>query len=500
MIPNKLFLGRIEWHEKQCLSAFDDPVALRRFFMLEWHRRAHKTTLLINLLNRECCKYPKSKYVYVAPTQVWAREVVWDDPTMLWDALPDKAEMDWKPNEQKLLIKYANASMLKIGGSDKPDSLRGIDADGVGLDEWALHKPETWTQIFRPIIAGPKKLGHRERWAMFLYTPKGPNHATLMFNIAACVQDESLLPTRGKANKFKKGWWASRLIADESGIISRDELDKMLEEVADGTISQAEYDQEMQCKRLTDEERTLITSLMLDKLDKVEWSIYRDTIPQIRRIVAIDPAFGGDLCCMKAFENGRELDKRQFSNSLSTGEVIQEAKMLANQIETKNFIVDCIGVGKGVADGLHEDIADYDVQFFDSSAKTTIKQVKSNIIADCNLYANKKAEAVAYAARLIRKVKVESIIDLETRRQLIALSKYKVARSGKTIMIHNDEVKKIIGCSPDKGLAWVYGQWGLQFVEPMRNEDAERYDEAMQDFRDRKRAAKGKNRSPMRMC
>ncbi len=498
-VPNKLFLSRLGRHEKQVLKAFDSPGQAKRFFILEWHRRAHKTTLALNLLIRECCKYPQSKYVYIAPTQVWAREVVWDDPTMLWDALPDKAEMDWKANEQKMLVRFANGSMLKIGGSDKPDALRGIDADGVVPDEWALHHPETWTQILRPVIAGPKKAGHRERWAMFLYTPKGINHATQMFNTAACVESETKLPTNGRAEHCKPGWFASRLIADESSIIAREELDKMLEEVAQGILTQVEYDQEMQCRRVTDEERTLITSAMLARLDDVEWDILRDTAKEIRRIVAVDPAFGGDICAIKAFENGRELDQRNIKNpNMRTNDIIHDAKLLAEQIDTKNFIVDCIGNGKGVADGLADDVANYDVQYFNSANKSNIKQVKSHVIADINLSYNKKAEAVSYAAWRIRKLEVESIADIETKRQLVALSKYKVARNGKTLMVSNDDVKKELGCSPDKGLCWIYGQWGLQYVEPIRNDALDRYDEGMKDYRDRKRAAR-RPKSPMRM-
>lgn len=455
MIPNRLFLDRLGWHEKQFLGGFDDPDTMRRFFMLEWHRRAHKTTLAINLLIRECCRYPKSKYVYIAPTQVWAREVVWDDPTMLWDALPDKAEMGWKPNEQKLLIKFANGSMLKIGGSDKPDSLRGIDADGAVLDEWALHKKETWTQIFRPIIAGPAKPGHKRRWAIFLYTPKGPNHATQMFDIAACVESEAELPIRGKAKKFKEGWWVSRLSADESGIIERIELDKMLQEIEDGTLTQAEYDQEMLCRRVTDEERTLITSILLEKLKARNWESMNAVKTEDRKIVAIDPAFGGDMCCMKAFINNRVEDERIVHHKL-TSEVVYEAKLLAKQIETKNFIVDCIGNGKGVADGLEVDAMEYDVQYFNSSAR----------VEDSDMFANLKAQAVYYAATQVRKCLVEPVKDLETRRQLVALSRYKVNSSGRMLMMSNDDVKVILGCSPDKGLAWIYGIWGLQYVEP----------------------------------
>lgn len=469
MIPNRLFLNRISLHEKQFLKAFDSEEKELRFFIHEWHRRAHKTTLAINILIRECCKYPKSKFAYVAPTQVWAREVIWDDPIMLWDALPDKAEMGWKANEQKMLIKFANGSMLKMGGSDKPDALRGPDYDGVVLDEWALHKPETWTLIFRPIIAGPKKTPtSRERWAMFLYTPKGENHATMMFNNAACVEDEARLPTRGKADKCKPGWFASRLIADESKIISRAELDKMLDEVAQGVLTQADYDQEMQCRRVTEEERTLITSALLDRLNSVNWDSLRIIEPQMRKIIAIDPAFGGDICALKGFENGRIVDEKHVSWTM-THEVVFEGKEMARRISTKNFIVDCIGNGKGVSDGLKIDEVGYHVQAFNSAERCE----------DSDLYANKKAEAVGYAAQQMRKLKVEPIADPETRRQLVALSRYKiVARHDKGVMIMrpNDEVKKDLGCSPDDGLCYVYGIYGLRKVLPETKKESTFYE------------------------
>ena len=388
---------------------------------------------------------------------------------MLWDALPDKAEMGWKANEQKMLVKFDNGSMLKIGGSDNPDSLRGIDADGVGLDEWALHKQETWSQIFRPIIAGPKKTPEsRDRWAIFGYTPKGPNHATMMFNNAACIEDESKLPTLGQADKCRPGWFASRLIADESGIISRDELDKMLEEVAQGLMTLEEYEQEMQCRRVTDEERTLITSALLDRLNSVNWDSLRIMDPQMRKIVAIDPAFGGDICALKGFENGRVVDEKRV-NWTMTHEVVFEGKEMARRLGTKNFIVDCIGNGKGVSDGLKIDEVGYHVQAFNSAERCE----------DSDLYANKKAEAVGYVAQQIRKLKVEPIADSETRRQLVALSRYKiVVRHSKGVMIMrpNDEVKKDLGCSPDDGLCYVYGIYGLRKVLPETKRESTFYE------------------------
>lgn len=452
------------WHRWQLeyLKYFD--MGLARFAMLEWHRRARKTTLAVNQLVRQAVKHAHCKYVYVSPTQVQTRNLVWDDPNMLKNALPNKRMMDYKQNDTKMLVTFANGSMIKFGGSDNPDSIRGIDAVGVVPDEFALIDPTVWTTIFDPIMSGeikfPRKKSEGEitpnmRWALFLYTPKGINHATMMFDIAACVESQAELPTCGMAKQFKKGWWASRLIADESHIIPQEELDRMLQEVADGIITQADYDQEMQCKRLTDEERTLITSNMLDRLNTVNWDSLRISQPESRRIVAIDPAFGGDQCALKGFDNGRVKEEKQVNWTL-THEVVFEGKEMARQLKTKNFIVDCIGNGKGVADGLAIDEAGYHVQRFNSSEKCE----------DSDRFANKKAEAVEYCAQQIRQLKVEPVKDAETRRQLVGLSRYKITNSGKMIMRSNDDTKKELGCSPDRGLCYIYGIYGLKRVRP----------------------------------
>ncbi len=459
MIPSEEYNAMLGQHELEVLDAFDSPATLNnpivRFLFQEWHRRAHKTTLFINLAVREACFYPQSKYVYVAPTKVWARDIAWDDPTMLWAALPPQAEIDWKKNDDKMLITFANGSMFKFGGSDKPDSIRGIDVDGVGFDEWSLHKPQIWGEVFRPIIAGAPKPGHRPRWANFMYTPKGFNHATQMFNNAANVESEGQLPTGGAAGHCKPGYFASRLTADESGIIPAKELALMIQEIAEGTMTRVEYDQEMQCRRVTDEERTLITSALLERLNAVNWESLRISEPQSRKIIAIDPAFGGDQCALKGFDNGRVIDEKQV-NWTMTHEVVFEGKEMARRIKTKNFIVDCIGNGKGVSDGLKVDAMKYHIQAFNSAEKSETS----------NRHANKKAEAVDYTAQQIRQLKVEPVRDPETRRQLVGLSRYKITNSGKMIMRPNDEVKKDLGCSPDRGLCYCYGVYGLRKVKP----------------------------------
>jgi len=456
-IPTEKFTERLKSHQIEFLQAFDSGSA--RFFSLEWHRGGYKTTTVINLLIRECIEHPRHKYVYVAPTQVMAREIVWNDPNMLNDALPDKSLFFWKRNEQQMTITFENGSVLKIGGADNPDSIRGIDADGGASDEHAQHKPNLWPEILRPIIARRPKPGCRKRFWIFIYTPKGPNHATMQFNTAACIADEGELPIKGASKKHRKEWFASRLCADVSGVIPQQELKDMLQEVEDGLMPLSLYEQEMLCKRVTDEERTLITSSMLERLKTRNWDSIRHIATEMRRIVAIDPAFGGDICSIKGIENGRVVKQKKLhfgGVETLTHTVVYECKLMAKEIGTNNFIVDCIGNGKGVADGLAIDEMKYNVQYFESAG----------LVENSRLYANKKAEAVNFVAGKIARCEVEPIEDYETRRQLVYLSRYKVTNRGLMIMRPNDEVKKDLGCSPDDGLCYVYGIYGLSRVSP----------------------------------
>ena len=456
-IPTKKFTDRLKHHQIEFLTEFDRQQS--QFYDLEWHRRGYKTTTVINLLIRECLDHARHRYAYIAPTQVMAREIVWGDPNMLPDALPDIKHIKWKRNEQKMTITFPNGSVLKIAGADEPDSIRGVDYDGGACDEWAMMKYETWTTVVEPIISAPPKPGCRRRWWIFIYTPKGPNHATMQFNKAACVDSEAELPTNGKSKKHRPGWFASRLIADASRIISQEDLDRLLQEVDDGLLPLSFYQQEYQCARVTEEERTLITSAMLDRLRSVNWDSLRITMPKKYRIVAIDPAFGGDMCSIKGFENTRELAEKTLHFAgieATTNDVVIPAKHMANEIGTKNFIVDCIGNGKGVADELAKDAMGYNVQYFNSS----------EVDPDDDMHANIKAQAVNYVAGKMKRCEVEPIEDYETRRQLVYLSRYKVNNRGRMQMMKNDDVKKELGCSPDKGLCYIYGIWGQDKVEP----------------------------------
>jgi hypothetical protein len=262
---------------------------------------------------------------------------------------------------------------------------------------------------------------------------------------------------------MKPGYYASRLDAELAGIMTTDALAIAKEE----SKLLAIYEQEFKCRRTTEEERTLITSAMLDKLLTINWDATRRCDTETRKIVSIDPAFGGDMAVVTGLVNGRIPDgaKSRIRPNM-TNELIMEGKKVAQIIGTKNFICDGIGNGKGVSDGLMCDAAGYNVQVFKSSQKPSDHPTKKG--EEQSIFANKRAESYFYTGQQISKLAVEAIEDAELRRQLPIASRYKTNGAGKLIIIPKDIIKKPenLGCSPDDADSYTMGVYGLQFVDP----------------------------------
>jgi len=466
-IPSRKFCEGSHVHQKALIQAFDERlnanVRASQMFMEEWHRRCRKTTLALNLKIREACRVPMGKYGYIAPIQVMARNIVWDDPNMLRAYLPDKREMEWKLNEQKMLVTFENKSIIKIGGADEPDSWRGTDFIGVTCDEWSLMKENLWTEILRPVIAGPLPPQMMKynifRWASFLYTPKGTNHASKMFDLACCLGSGGELPDCGVAPMLRKNWFASRVDGEKSGIFSKEELARMKAE-----MPRALYDQEIKCSRVTLEEMTLITSEMLYHLNLHHQNTTVVKTEKPRKIVSIDPAWGGDVCKIMPIVDYTEI--KEHSQSIRekhrVSEIVLAAKHAAQAIGTKNFVVDTVNT-IGVADGLAEDEAGYNVQYFHSSNKATEKTDTLQNIK----FANRRAEAYYYTSEIIAKYLAGPIKNDELRRQLSIASRYTTqGGSGRLIIIPKIKIKEELGCSPDEADCYTMGCWGTQNVQP----------------------------------
>lgn len=77
-----------------------------------------------------------------------------------------------------MMIHFKSGSTWQVAGSDNFNSLVGSPPVGVVFSKWPLAKPDAWDFI-RPILAA------NGGWAVFLWTPRGRNHATRAFEARA---------------------------------------------------------------------------------------------------------------------------------------------------------------------------------------------------------------------------------------------------------------------------------------------------------------------------
>lgn len=216
-VPSSNFINGMHDAQKQGFAAFDSGLA--RFMILNWHRRARKTTFAINLLIRECIAHENHRYPYIAPTYKAAKNIVWRDPLMLKSYLPMSRVKRF--NESEMFVEFDTGSILSLHGGDEPDALRGINAHGAVVDEAALAKAEVYEEFLRPIIMQDPK-----RWILFISTPKGKNW---FYNL--CVKA-----------KNNPEWYINTLNVWNSGIISPEEIAK-----AKADLPAATFAQELEC-------------------------------------------------------------------------------------------------------------------------------------------------------------------------------------------------------------------------------------------------------------
>lgn len=405
-----------KWH-LHILKAFDNHAA--RFFILIWHRRARKTTLMLNILIREAIKNPKSTYAYIAPTYVSAKNIVWRDPKMLDNYLPK--ELVKRKNESELYVEFTNGSILKILGADRPDALRGPDYVGVCLDEFALMKREIWEEILRPVLTQSPN-----RWAIFAFTPKGVNHAHEYY----------------VKSKDWPEWMSSMLKGSESGLLDETQLQQAKLE-----MTEALYNQEIECSFVSREEKSMITSEMLDALESN--AIFFE---EEKSVVACDPSEGGDECIIHAVYNTKILETLHLHEN-DMMKIAGTMVSLAYKHGIKNYAVDDIGIGKGIKDRLSEQ-------------GHTVWGIRSSESAfDTDHFYNRRTEMWWYVSDLIKNKLIEPIKDFELKSQLVAPKYEVVDSSGKIKLEPKKYTKDILGRSPDNADAFIYAIWSLQFVK-----------------------------------
>jgi hypothetical protein len=112
------------------------------------------------------------------------RRIAWNgmdkDGNRFIHAFPPELIESQSNAEMRLHLK--NGSVFQIMGADKPDSLVGSNPVGIVFSEWSLMDPHCW-KLIAPILA------QNDGWAVWIYTPRGPNHGLSLLNKAKANGD-----------------------------------------------------------------------------------------------------------------------------------------------------------------------------------------------------------------------------------------------------------------------------------------------------------------------
>lgn len=224
---------------------------MRRFGAIVLHRRAGKTTAVVNHHGRaalddqwertrlltlrpnltekellELVRPPGGRhYGHVMPTRVQAKTVVWDKLKFYMRDVPGI-----KPNESELLLRFPNGNKIQLFGADDPDALRGPAFSGLSFDEYSQQPRNIFSEVLSKALAD--HLGY----AIFLGTIKGKDHLYDTYQAA-----------KGSEDWFSLWQDIDKSLASEEGITIQLLEQAMADDrklVALGLMGQDEFDQE----------------------------------------------------------------------------------------------------------------------------------------------------------------------------------------------------------------------------------------------------------------
>lgn len=164
----------------------------------------------------------EGNYWHLLPEAAQGRKAIWEaiNPhtgrRRIEEAFP--SEIRAKRNNDEMKLWLSSGSSWQVAGSDNYDSLVGSSPAGVVFSEWSLARPEAWAYI-RPILA------ENDGWALFLWTPRGRNHATRSFESRAARTTE---------------WFTERASAEKTEVFTKEQLDRERAELIAELGSEAE--------------------------------------------------------------------------------------------------------------------------------------------------------------------------------------------------------------------------------------------------------------------
>lgn len=209
-------------------------------------------------------------YWHMLPEAAQARKAIWDavnprtGKRRIDEAFPK--ELRASTREQDMFIRFKNGSTWQVLGSDNYNSFVGSPPIGVIFSEWALASSAGWNYI-RPILL------ENGGWAVFIWTPRGRNHATRAF----------------EARERDPVWFTRRMPATHTPVFTAEQLEQEKKELIEETGSIQEGEALFKSEYLVDFDSSAPGSYLAEEM------LNAQTAGRIGK-VEYDPRFPVDTC------------------------------------------------------------------------------------------------------------------------------------------------------------------------------------------------------------
>jgi hypothetical protein len=411
-----------------------------RFKVIRAGRKAGKTALevekisFLSVISASKLKLSKTvfntgrKIIYIAPTQKQAREIVW---ASFKNRLNGVATF----HEQRLEITIPNednlTTTIMIGGWENRENYRGLtDVVHITFDEIDTLKDFflNWQDIFRPMFLDTGGT------ADFIGTPK---------------KESGNLKRLEKNAKTDDTYACFHFTSKDNPFISEAEL-KAIEKEYEGNYES--YKQEILAEHIEDAGSLFRYESIIDIFSN-------SVVKKGEKFLVVDIADDGNDKSVFSFWEDLEEYRREEFCGLNTEGVIGKIRDYASseKIPFSNIVVDAIGVGSAVAsNSALSGIVGYKSSY--SAMKTDIDPVRLpsvHYLKDAPLtsdYKNLRSQCVFTLADLVNGHKIASRVSGKFKELIIEeLATYQDASigDGKRMATQKDDVKSIIGRSPD---------------------------------------------------
>jgi hypothetical protein len=425
-----------------------------RFKIVRAGRRGGKTLLEVEDMVFDAVSDKDRPIFYLAPTQKQAREIIWE---ALKKRLAGIGEANEGRLEMKIPTQKGGFSLIQIAGWENRENFRGKPAYSIKFDEVDTMKDFFigWHEIFRPTLIDFNGK------ATFSGTPKKENPN---------------LRRLEKLAQIDKDYACFHFTSWDNPYLSREELEKAKQEMDADT-----YRQEILAEYIDNAGSLFHYDSLLD--------VFSNTITKKgEKYLLVDIADDGSDKTIFSFWEDLEEYRREGFERLNTEGIINKIREYASQdkIPYSHIAVDAIGVGAGVASSsMLDGIIGYKSSY--QAIKTDMNIVRlpnvghitSPLLPLVSDYKNLRSQCIFTLASLVNDHRIASRVSGRQKESIIEeLSVYQDASQGdgKRSATQKEDVKEIIGHSPDASDTWIMRMYFeiMQKISPQQSEEATR--------------------------